>query len=102
MSFMHFTHFFRRVMSGASINPQDPMAQITDRLPQNVPGRFYVDSSCIDCGLCPSTAPAHFRRDDETGQSFVFKQPVTEQEIILCREALESCPTESIGDEEQL
>jgi ferredoxin len=34
------------------------MANILDRLPQNAPGRFYVDSTCTDCGLCPSTAPA--------------------------------------------
>lgn len=75
------------------------MANILDRLPQNVSGRFYVDSTCIDCGLCPSTAPDHFRRDDEIGQSFVFRQPVTEEEIDLCREALEGCPTGSIGEE---
>ena len=75
------------------------MANILERLPQNVPGRFYVDSSCIDCGLCPSTAPAHFRRDDETGQSFVFRQPETSEETALCLDALEGCPTESIGEE---
>ena len=74
------------------------MANILDRLPQNVPGRFYVDSSCIDCGLCPSTAPGHFRRNDDIGQSYVFNQPVTDEEIALCREALEGCPTESIGE----
>ena len=75
------------------------MANILDRLPQNVPGRFYVDSTCIDCGLCPSTAPAHFRRDDDIGQSYVHHQPETDEEIALCREALESCPTESIGED---
>lgn len=75
------------------------MASPHDRLLQNVPGRFYVDSSCIDCGLCPSTAPAHFRRDDEIGQSYVFRQPEIPDEADLCREALEGCPTESIGEE---
>ncbi|MFO1484160.1 MAG: ferredoxin [Verrucomicrobiaceae bacterium] len=75
------------------------MAQITERLPQNVPGRFYVDSSCIDCGLCPSTAANHFRRDDDIGQSYVFRQPLTADEIALCLEALADCPTESIGEE---
>lgn len=75
------------------------MAEILDRLPQNVPGRFYVDSTCTDCGLCPSTAPAHFRRDEDIGQSYVFLQPETDEEIAVCREALEGCPTESIGEE---
>lgn len=75
------------------------MPDILDRLPQNVPGRFYVDSTCIDCGLCPSTAPDHFRRDDDIGQSYVYHQPETEEEIALCREALEGCPSESISEE---
>ena len=75
------------------------MANILDRLPQNAPGRFYVDSTCIDCGLCPSTAPANFRRDDDSGYSYVFRQPETPYEVTLCLEALEGCPTESIGEE---
>jgi ferredoxin len=75
------------------------MANILDRLPQNAPGRFYVDSTCIDCDVCRSHAPVFFRRDDEIGQSHVFHQPVTAEEIALCREALEGCPTESIGEE---
>jgi ferredoxin len=74
------------------------MANILDKLPQNAPGRFFVDSTCIDCDLCRGHAPTFFRRDDEIGQSYVFHQPVTEEEIALCREALESCPTESIGE----
>jgi len=78
------------------------MANSLDRLPQTAPGRFYVVSTCIDCGLCPSTAPDHFRRDDEIGQSHVFRQPETPEEIALCRDALEGCPTESIGEEEPL
>ncbi len=73
------------------------MLNIEDRLPQNAPGRFYVDSSCIDCGLCPGHAPDFFSRDNDIGQSIVFRQPVTDMEIQLCVEALEGCPTESIG-----
>lgn len=96
---MHFMHFLACARCGRPPTQNLTMANILDRLPQNVPGRFYVDSTCIDCGLCPSTAPNHFRRDDEIGQSFVFRQPETEEEIALCREALEGCPTESIGEE---
>ena len=78
------------------------MANILDRLPQNVPGRFYVDSTCIDCDICRGHAPTFFRRDDDIGQSFVFRQPVTEEEIALCLEALEGCPTESIGEDQKV
>ncbi|MEQ1748363.1 MAG: ferredoxin [Prosthecobacter sp.] len=73
------------------------MADINDRLPQNIPGLFFVDSTCIDCDLCRSAAPEFFRRDEDIGMSSVFRQPITGTEIELCQEALECCPTESIG-----
>ena len=94
---MHFTQLIRSATAWARTTPPLPMPNIEDRLPQNAPGRFYVDSSCIDCDLCRGNAPEFFRRDDEIGYSIVFRQPVTEAEIQLCVEALESCPTESIG-----
>ena len=73
------------------------MATLTDRLPQNVPGLYFADSTCIDCDLCRSLAPEFFSRDDETGFSFVHRQPVTPTEIAQADDALSSCPTESIG-----
>jgi ferredoxin len=75
------------------------MATTTERLPQNIVGRYYVDSSCIDCDLCRTTAPAFFIRDDEIGFSIVYRQPVTPQELALAEEAREGCPTESIGND---
>ncbi len=75
------------------------MATLTDRLTYNVTGRFYVDSSCIDCDQCRVIAPENFGRNEETGTSFVSKQPITEEEIAKCREAAESCATGSIGED---
>ena len=75
------------------------MATTTERLPQNIVGRYYVDSSCIDCDLCRTTAPAFFKRDDEIGYSIVYRQPVTPEELALVEEAREGCPTESIGND---
>ncbi|MEQ8818880.1 MAG: ferredoxin [Sumerlaeia bacterium] len=74
------------------------MASKDERLALNVAGAYYVDESCVDCGACPATAPGNFRRCDDTGTSYVYRQPETELERSLCREALEGCPTESIGD----
>jgi ferredoxin len=68
-------------------------------MPENVPGAFYVDSSCIDCDVCRDTAPDNFTRSDENGYSFVFKQPETEEELELCKEAMTACPVEAIGDD---
>lgn len=75
------------------------MPTLIERKPENIAGRLYVDASCIDCDLCRCTAPDFFRRDDETGQSIVYRQPETAAEIALAHEALHECPTESIGDD---
>ena len=75
------------------------MASTIERLPQNIVGRYYVDSSCIDCDLCRTIAPAFFTRDDEIGFSIVYRQPVTPEELALAEEAREGCPTESIGND---
>ena len=36
------------------------MADKDCRLPDNAPGRFYVDDQCIDCDACRETAPDFF------------------------------------------
>ena len=57
------------------------MAIIADRLEYNVAGRFYVDSSCIDCDQCRVQAPDFFGRDPETGTSYVKRQPDTADDV---------------------
>jgi ferredoxin len=75
------------------------MAELADKLPENVRGKFYVDRECIDCDVCRDTAPGNFTRYDENGYSFVYKQPETEAELELCEEAMNACPVEAIGDD---
>lgn len=75
------------------------MANRTQIAPSNVPGPFYVDETCIDCDLCRETAPAIFRRDEESGFSYVWKQPANREEQALAEVALQGCPTETIGDD---
>jgi ferredoxin len=75
------------------------MAERNYRLPQNVPGPFYIDSTCVDCDMCRNTAPKVFGRDDEIGLSIVYRQPVTPTEIASAEEAKQGCPTESIGND---
>jgi ferredoxin len=75
------------------------MADKNLKNPENILGNYYVDNTCIDCGLCPDTAPHIFKRFDEGGYSIVHRQPQTSQEIALADEARESCPAESIGND---
>jgi glyoxylase-like metal-dependent hydrolase (beta-lactamase superfamily II)/ferredoxin len=71
------------------------MADVTKRLEANVPGEFFVDSSCIDCDLCRQIAPAVFRAEGDN--SVVHHQPATEAEARRAEMALVTCPTASIG-----
>ncbi|MDB6075323.1 MAG: ferredoxin [Verrucomicrobiaceae bacterium] len=75
------------------------MAHLEDRSESNIPGRYYVDSLCIDCDHCRDHAPGFFRRDAHIGLTIVYHQPVTAAELSLCEEALLACPTESIGND---
>lgn len=75
------------------------MADLEDKNPENVGGKFYVDSQCIDCDLCRETAPKNFQRSDDEGYSYVFKQPEGDEEFEQCVEAMEGCPVEAIGDD---
>ena len=73
------------------------MADKNDERPESVPGKFYVDSQCIDCDLCRETAPKSFTRQDDGGYSYVFAQPTDQEGIDKCMEALEGCPVDAIG-----
>ena len=71
------------------------MAQTSLRLPANVAGDFFVDSSCINCDACRIFAPSVF--SDANDQSAVMHQPETATELLAAQKALISCPTGSIG-----
>lgn len=71
------------------------MANLAQRLAQNVAGDFFVDATCIDCDACRQIAPETFR--DHGDQSSVYHQPTTEEAIKRALMALVACPTASIG-----
>jgi ferredoxin len=75
------------------------MADKTNRLPDNIPGRFFVDDQCIDCDACRETAPGFFTRNEDRGYSFVHRQPTTPDEEAECQAAKDACPVEAIGDD---
>jgi ferredoxin len=75
------------------------MADLANRIGRNAPGRYYVDSGCVNCDLCRWYAPDNFKVSEDEGYAFVFKQPENAQEERLCWELMESCPVEGIGDD---
>src|ERR1041385_1998317 len=72
----------------SSLYNQCVMASLQQRLPENVPGDFFVDSTCIDCDTCSQLAPAIFR--DHGDQCSVHHQPATADETQLAMMALVS------------
>jgi glyoxylase-like metal-dependent hydrolase (beta-lactamase superfamily II) len=83
-----FTYPLRQVVS-------DFMAKLALRLPENLPGDFYVDSTCIDCDACRQIAPETFSEDGD--YSIVYHQPNSAAEEKRALMALVACPTASIG-----
>jgi glyoxylase-like metal-dependent hydrolase (beta-lactamase superfamily II) len=71
------------------------MADKTKRLPINIEGEFFVDSTCINCDTCRQLAPATF--DDSGEYSYVFSQPDSHEDVRKATRALLACPTGSIG-----
>ena len=75
------------------------MANISNKYPDNVAGRFFVDDQCIDCDLCRETAPDNFTRNEDGGFSYVYRQPTSGDQETQCKEAMEGCPVEAIGND---
>lgn len=71
------------------------MANLRKRVPENVPGDFFVDSTCIDCDACRQIAPSVF--GEAAATSFVKAQPVSAAGRRRALQALLACPTGSIG-----
>lgn len=75
------------------------MAEKSQSWKDNTPGKVFVDQSCIACDACVLTAPKNFAMHEEDGHAYVSKQPTNAEEEALCKEAMEGCPVEAIGND---
>jgi ferredoxin len=66
------------------------------RLPDNVPGKYYTTEECDGCAYCASVAPDNFDYQKDSNTYFVARQPRTPEEEDFVREALEDCPVDAI------
>ena len=71
------------------------MANAARRLPENAPGDFYVDETCIDCDTCRRIEPGVFV--EGSSFSYVGNQPGDDAARRRSLMALVACPTGSIG-----
>jgi len=74
------------------------VADLALKWKQNVKGKMFVDQSCIACDACVLAAPQNFKMDEDEGHAYVAKQPESPEELAACKEAMEGCPVEAIGD----
>ena len=71
------------------------MADVRHRVASNVAGEFFVDSSCINCGVSRHYAPKTF--GDDGAHAFVKAQPSSEPDTLAAQMALLACPVAAIG-----
>jgi ferredoxin len=74
------------------------MADKTAKIPQNVPGKWYVDTACVPCNTCLEEAPNLLKYNDD-GLVYFFKQPETPEEEGAAQRASDVCPTGAIGND---
>jgi len=77
------------------------MADKNSKVNENVPGEYYIDTECTACAVCEGIAPDIFKTTEAGSHAYVAKQPSNEDEKNLYKNAMESCPAEAIGDDEE-
>lgn len=78
------------------------MADKTHKLPENVPGAWYVDDTCTPCRTCLEVPGAEgliqYEGPDEK-YVFFHKQPETDEEKTCAAEMSAVCPQNAIGED---
>ena len=76
------------------------MADKSAKLPENVPGAWYVDNTCTPCRTCMEVAGADAVLKYNDGETYVYfhKQPEGD-EVAVAQEALSVCPQNAIGND---
>jgi len=79
------------------------MADKTAKVPENVPGPWYIDNTCTPCRVCLDVAGApdlmKYKDDDENNYVHFYRQPETPEEIASAEEASAVCPQNAIGND---
>lgn len=76
-----------------------PETNKPSRLPENVPGKYYVNSDCIGSGVCARSAPEIFKikgSSNTLGFAYVAKQPEMSEEVDRVKDAIQGCPVDAI------
>jgi len=75
------------------------MADKTIKLPENAPGKWYVDQTCTPCRVCVDEAPSLLQYRDDESAVFFARQPASPDEEASAQRAMDVCPTLAIGND---
>jgi len=78
---------------------RNKMPDKTKKTKGNVNGKFYIDETCIGCGLCASIAENNFKMSVDGSFAFVIKQPDNNKESENSNDAKLNCPVNAISDD---
>jgi ferredoxin len=78
------------------------MADKNQRIRMNIDGKYYVDITCICCGICTLTAPVNFMVNLNKEFGYVKKQPENKEEENAVIAAMAQCPVGAIGDDGEI
>ena len=75
------------------------MADKTNKVVENVPGKWYVDQTCTPCHTCMTVDGADkvIKYNEDESKVYFHKQPSTPEEEQIAEECLSVCPTAAIG-----
>ncbi len=76
------------------------MADKSNKYEDNAPGKFYVDQSCIACDNCCMLAGDYFKMNEDGSHALLAIQPTTPEGETECKEAMNGCPVEAIGNDD--
>ena len=89
----------KALLSSGASSKTNSMADKNSKKPENVPGAWYVDTSCNLCRVCLDEAPNLIKYNDDETYVYFFKQPETPEETGAAQRAMDVCPTLSIGND---
>jgi ferredoxin len=71
------------------------------KVPENVPGAWYVDDTCTPCRVCLDVQLAEnfLKYNDDETYVYFYRQPDGEEEIQAAGESMAICPQGAIGED---
>jgi len=77
------------------------MADKNIKVPENVPGPWYVDTTCTPCRTCMEVGgvDALLKYNDDETYVYFYRQPETPEEVAIAEETEAVCPQAAIAND---